>query len=153
MSDDFVDTGTITHIPLDAPIEVIWELIADFGGILRWWPKASAKGVDTEGTGEGMVRHIHTADGHIISEQLALLEPDDRIMELEITHGLPEWMDWYICRFKLMPRGNGCRLEWAPQASILAGTEDQFQEFIETDLGKVSDGLRTYAASLKLRST
>lgn len=152
MPDDFIDIVYSADIPLGAPLPLMWEAIADFGGVMRWWPQGVFTAVDTEGSGEGMFRHIHTADGRVVSEQLALLDPDAKIMELELTEGLPPWMDWYICRYHLSPRGAGCRLNWAPQASIITGTEDQFHDFVEAGLGMVRQGLQDYANSQKVRS-
>ena len=49
---------------LDAPIEVVWGLIRDFGDITAW--ASAARVVRTEGTGVGMIRHIDGPAGRFV---------------------------------------------------------------------------------------
>ena len=67
-----------THHDFDAPAALLWELLADFAHIERWWPKdipavqiervevgrlenlkALADDVELEGEGIGLTRHIY----------------------------------------------------------------------------------------------
>jgi uncharacterized protein YndB with AHSA1/START domain len=50
-----------SHHDINAPREIIWALLMDFGNIEAWWPKDAPIAIDRvelEGRGVGMTRHI-----------------------------------------------------------------------------------------------
>ena len=145
MIDDYVDMESTAEVMLPAPPDEMWALVADFGGMLRWWPPGVFTAVDAEDEGEGMLRHIHTADGQIMTEQLTLLDPETRTLELELLEGLPPWMDWFFSRYEIIPRGETCRLRWSPRGSVAPGTEDKFHRYVEIGFELISKGLRDHA--------
>lgn len=127
-----------------APADVMWETIADFGGLLRWWP-SGIEAVDSEGAGRGMMRRLHLAGGRSVSERLAVLEPENRVMELELLDGRPAYMRWYFARYEVVPRASGSALLWSPRCDVEPGTADKARGFIEAGWGSVGKGLAAYA--------
>lgn len=96
------------------PASVIWELLADFGGIGKWWPEGKLTRVDVEGEGVGMVRHMHTAGGLVLSERLDALDAGARRLALSITGDMPAGIRDYHATGRVAELGpNSCILEWS----------------------------------------
>jgi len=95
------------------PASRIWELIADFGGIGEWWPEGMLTRVEVEGEGIGMVRHMHTVVGLVLSERLDGLDPSERRIDLSITGDLPGGISGYTAFGRVVEVApDSCRLEW-----------------------------------------
>lgn len=74
---------------VDAPADEVWELLTDFGGVLRWWPQDEGSPVGIERvtlTGDhGTVprtRDVVIAGGSVVE---TLLLEDDRAMRIYYT--------------------------------------------------------------------
>jgi hypothetical protein len=95
------------------PASRIWELIADFGGIGEWWPQGMLTRIEVEGEGIGMVRHMHTVVGLVLSERLDGLDPSERRIDLSITGDLPGGISSYAAFGRVVEvAADRCRLEW-----------------------------------------
>jgi hypothetical protein len=58
------------HATIYAPIEQVWALIGDFGGLVRWHPLLER--CETEGEGIGARRSVYFADWWVVEELTAL---------------------------------------------------------------------------------
>ena len=95
------------------PASRIWELIADFGGIGKWWPEGTLARIEVEGEGVGMVRHMHTVIGLVLSERLDGLDPSERRIDLSIAGDLPGGISSYTAFGRVVEVApDSCRLEW-----------------------------------------
>ena len=77
----------------DAPVEKVWEVLADFSGFLNW-AGGGAGEISIEGEGIGMVRHLKMS-GDEIAERLILLDPVKRMLGYELVYGEPLGMKQY----------------------------------------------------------
>ena len=104
---------SIRKIEIPAPAAAVWDLIADFGAIERWWPEGGLDKVVNHGEGIGMVREIHTTVGMTLSEKLEALDPDSMQLELTIVGDLPAGITSYRAQGRVRSTGDGaCELEW-----------------------------------------
>ena len=69
---------------IQAPADEVWEIVADFGEIERWWPAGLVSKIEIEGSGIGMVRALHTMIGIVLCERLDALYPDEHRIEISI---------------------------------------------------------------------
>ena len=106
-----------TEIPASA--QAVWDLIADFGAIERWWPEGGLDKVVQHGQGIGMVREIHTSFGMTLSEKLEALDADTMQIELTIVGDLPAGIESYRAHGRVLATGDrSCRLEWCGRYSV-----------------------------------
>jgi hypothetical protein len=104
-----------SHRTAEFPVSAsrIWELIADFGGIGEWWPEGTLTRVEVEGEGVGMVRHMHTVVGLVLSERLDGIDPSGKRIDLSITGDLPGGISDYSAFGRVVEVApDRCRLEW-----------------------------------------
>ncbi len=123
-----------------APADAFWEVVADFAGMLRWWP-GGIDAVTAEGEGQGMIRTLHIAGGRTVSERLVLLDPVRRVMELELLDGRPAFMRRYFCRYEVAPDGTGSVLTWSPRCEVDPGAGDSARAYIDAGWKAVGGGL------------
>ena len=79
-----------THHDFDAPAALLWELLADFAHIERWWPKdipaVQIERVELEGEGIGLTRHIYNKGfAAPVSERLDFQDPATLTYKLSIV--------------------------------------------------------------------
>ncbi|SES19491.1 SRPBCC family protein [Sphingobium sp. YR768] len=65
------------HAIIDAPIEQIWALISDFGGLMRWHPLLER--CEMEGEGISARRSVYFADWSAV-EELTALDNDHHVL-------------------------------------------------------------------------
>ncbi len=100
-------------IEIPAAADQVWNLLADFGGIAKWWPEGMLDKVECEGEGIGTVRHMHTLIGMVLSERLDALDRAARTIHLSIIAGLPFGIEDYAAVGRVVPTGDdACRLDW-----------------------------------------
>lgn len=110
-----------SHRAEDMPVAAgaVWDVIADFGSLGDWWPAGLLEGVDVEGDGIGMVRHIRTVIGLTLSERLDALDPEARQLRLSITGDLPANMAGYHATGQVFETGaDSSRLEWTGRYQV-----------------------------------
>ncbi len=106
-----VESSKIVEIP--GPAAEVWRLLADFGAIEKWWPAGMLEKVVSEGEGIGMVRHMHTLIGLILSERLDGLDHETRTIRLSIIDGLPLGIeDYHAVGRVIANEENVCTLDW-----------------------------------------
>jgi len=95
---------------IDAPVEKVWDLIGDFGGIQRY--SSGFKSVTCTGSGVGAVRTITLPNDAQIQERCELLDAARRTLDYSIIAGaLP--LTGYLARIQLAEDGAGTRIEWS----------------------------------------
>jgi uncharacterized protein YndB with AHSA1/START domain len=114
---------------LAAPALSVWQLLEDFGSIQRWWPvdgRIRIAKVDIEGTGVGMIRHIHNHGAtHAISERLDLLDPQSRTLVLSIIGTRPPGITGYIAEAHVVDVAeNQCRMDYRALITT-SGVDDE----------------------------
>ena len=67
---------------IDAPIDRVWALVADFGGLMRWHPQVVR--CEAEGSGEGASRTVHFQDRWAV-ERLTRLDPREHVVAYVVT--------------------------------------------------------------------
>jgi hypothetical protein len=92
----------------DAPIDRVWPLISDFGGIGKYM-----RGLDScevEGEGIGADRVIGMAGGQVV-ERLTWLDNDRHALSYTIVSA-PLPLRRYVATIQLSPDGARCGVEW-----------------------------------------
>jgi carbon monoxide dehydrogenase subunit G len=130
---------------IEAPAQAVWELLADFGGIAKWWPGGLEK-VENEGEGVGMVRAIHMF-GLVLREKLEALDPGERVVELSIEGPAPAGITGYRARGRVFEIAPGrCRLEWRGRFRVPGeGDLETARTFLETGYAALFQGLSEHA--------
>lgn len=141
-----VESSLAEEMPF--PADRIWGLVADFGGLADWWPQGLLDRVEVDGDGVGMVRHIHTLVGIVLSEQLDALDNQARRLELSITGDLPAAMSDYHASGHVVELSPGrCRIEWTGRYRVpSADAEAGARAFIEGAYAIMFRGLREHAS-------
>lgn len=141
---------------LAAAADSIWQLLADFGNIQRWWPDDGAvriEDVQLEGQGIGMIRHIQNRGArHRVSERLDFLDPATRTLVLSIIGTRPSGITAYIAEGRLVEvEAMRCRMDYRVLVTTTPGREDQIRDALEKTYGMMFAGLQ--AAALRTKST
>lgn len=119
---------TATHL-FDTPAASVWQTLADFGAIQRWWPvdiSMPIERVTLEGEGIGMIRHITNRGArHPISERLELLDSEARRLVLSIVGERPLGITAYLAEGHVVEAdGARCRLDYRALFTTVPGNED-----------------------------
>ena len=141
---------------LAAAADSIWQLLADFGNIQRWWPDDGAvriEDVQLEGQGIGMIRHIQNRGArHRVSERLDFLDPATRTLVLSIIGTRPSGITAYIAEGRLVEvEAMRCRMDYRVLVTTTPGREDQIRDALEKTYEMMFAGLQ--AAALRTNST
>ncbi len=97
----------------DAPASAVWDLLADWGGILDWIPNNYIASLRLEGKGVGAVRHLITRKDVHLSERLDALDQEFGILALSLVNDLPWGLLSYRARGELEALSETkCRLTW-----------------------------------------
>ena len=97
-------------IDIEASVEDLWQLVADFGEI--GWMRGVKK-VEVSGEGVGMTRAVYAGDGDPIIEELEHLDADGRRLGYTIARNNPMPVDDYHAYCLAIDLGGGrSRLEW-----------------------------------------
>jgi carbon monoxide dehydrogenase subunit G len=97
--------------PVGAPVEEVWKLLADFGGVARFMPGLA--GVDVTGSGVGAVRAVKLDAGAVVKERLEKLDPGARTLSYAIIEG-PMPVRNFLATIRVLDAG-ACRarVEWS----------------------------------------
>ena len=100
---------TITsHI--DAPVETVWQVLDDFGGIAQWTSGVKSSALTSDGAvGEGATRHCDFAPLGGVNERIETYLPNERMtVNLFETFKLP--IAGAIADFNVVTSGEGTAL-------------------------------------------
>jgi uncharacterized protein YndB with AHSA1/START domain len=101
------------HITIDAPIELVWDLLTDYPGYARFpkvkWARLAEPGKDHP-AGVGALRELNV-DGINFSERIVEFEPP-HVLAYKIEKSSPLPIKHDIGRMKLSERGGQTDLDW-----------------------------------------
>lgn len=97
-------------VPVSAPGEKVWEVLADFAGFLKWAGGGEGE-ITIEGEGMGMVRHLKMS-GDEIAEKLTELDPEKKILGYQLVYGKPIGMNEYKALVQVVDVGSVCEIHW-----------------------------------------
>lgn len=97
---------------LNASIDQVWQLVADFGGIGKWIDPSLVKSCEADGNNVGAMRTIVLADGGVVKERLDALEPGARRFTYAIVGESPIPVDNYSATVKLTEADGGTQIDW-----------------------------------------
>ncbi|MBC8073237.1 MAG: SRPBCC family protein, partial [Deltaproteobacteria bacterium] len=97
---------------LAAPVDVVWEILGDFGAAVRWGAPAMETCV-VEGVGVGAVRSL-SGQGLTVRERLLAHDPATRRLSYSILEPHPLPFADYVTTIEVRPQGPGsCRVRWS----------------------------------------
>lgn len=106
----------------------VWEVFADFGGLMRWSPGLT--GCELEGEGVGALRTIKMGD-LVIRERLEECDADARRMRYAIVDGPVPVRD-YLATVLVSDAGGGrTRIEWSSEFESSGAPAEQMKELFE----------------------
>jgi uncharacterized protein YndB with AHSA1/START domain len=100
---------TITR-QIDAPVEVVWEVLNDFGDIQKWSPGVKASELTSQGPiAEGSTRHCDFAPFGGVEERIDRHQPNERLtVHIFGTSRLP--ISDAVADFNIAPYNGGTEL-------------------------------------------
>ena len=114
-----------------ASAESVWEMLRDFGGILRW----NSKGIDSvsvEGEGIGAVRTIGIPGGISLQERLEAHDDEARSFSYSFFGKPVIPLDDYYATMTVFDEGDGqCRVDWESTFEHPAMDAQAARELIE----------------------
>lgn len=106
---------------IGAPVEAVWELFSDFGGVARLYPREGLPplppitGVEVTGDGLGSVRTVHMLEGDPVRERLTRCDRDSLVIEYEAL-SLPIGVASFSARIQLRrAAGDGAVIAFTAQ--------------------------------------
>ena len=113
---------------INAPIEKVWDLVGDFGGIQRY--SSGFKSVQCTGAGVGAIRTITLPNDAQIQERCELLDAARHTLDYSIVAGaLP--LTGYLARIQLAQDGDGTRIEWSSSFEPKGISDSQATTMVE----------------------
>jgi carbon monoxide dehydrogenase subunit G len=91
------------EIQIDKPVDDVWALVGDFGGIAGWMPGVDSCDVD------GDVRVLKMM-GMEVSERLERRDDDDRVIVYGIAGGVP--VETHRATIAVIPEAGGSLVTW-----------------------------------------
>jgi carbon monoxide dehydrogenase subunit G len=116
---------SVTDI-IECPIEQVWAMLSDFGGLMRWHPQLV--GCVTHGAGIGSERVVTLVDGRTATERLEELDPDQHVLVYSVTATANPAMVGATGRIQLASAGpDRTRVTWTfglPESHPAASAEN-----------------------------
>ena len=129
---------------IDAPREVVWDLVSDFGGVKRISPEVESCVLD--GQGVGAVRTINT-QGIVIKERLESLDGKNYTFSYSIVEG-PIPFTNYLAHVELTPSGpSRTKINWSGSFEPAGVPEDTLRQLVETIYRGLIAGIKKAAAA------
>ena len=114
---------------IEASAEKVWDLLGDFGGVMRF--SAGMESCTVEGEGLGAIRTLRMPGGIELDERLEALDESARTLSYSITRG-PLPMKAYYATISVCEEGeNACRVDWESTYEPSGVSEEQAQELAE----------------------
>lgn len=97
---------------VEASADRVWELLGDFGGVVRWGGPA-LQSCTVEGEGVGAIRRITGPGGMQIVERLEARDDTARSLSYAIVEKSPIPIRDYLATVTVTEEGpHACRVEW-----------------------------------------
>ncbi|MDH4146655.1 MAG: SRPBCC family protein [Acidimicrobiia bacterium] len=126
----------------DAPIDRVWPMVSDFGGIEKYM-----RGIDslsTEGSGLGMDRIIGMGEGAVV-ERLTWLDDAAHSYSYTIVSGDGLPFDRYVATVKLAANGDRTDIVWEGNFAPKSGQEEAAPKLARAIY---TGGIKGYKAAL-----
>jgi len=142
----------VTHHDFDAPANKLWDYLADFANIQRWWPTdmpmVQIERVELEGEGIGLVRHIYNKGFPApVSERLDYQDPATMTYKLSIVGQRPAGLTTYQATGRIEPlAADRCRLNYAGEFATESGVPDEAEAFLRVAYDLMFEGLKRAVA-------
>jgi carbon monoxide dehydrogenase subunit G len=127
---------------IDAPREIVWDLVSDFGGVKRISPEVESCVLD--GQGVGAVRTINT-QGIVIKERLESLDGKNYTFSYSIVEG-PIPFTNYLAHVELSPDGERTKVNWSGSFEPAGVPEDTLKQLVETIYRNLIGGIKKAVA-------
>ncbi len=134
---------------IEAPIERVWDLLADLGGVGALVPDGGIAGfpavesVSMEGEGQGAIRLVHLAGGATMRERFDLIDVVNRTI---IYVGLPPNplpIEDYRATIVLTALGPArTRVDWSSTGTLNGASLEDIRTVLETLHTTLIDGAR-----------
>jgi len=113
-----------------APAAPVWEVLGDFGGVLKWGGKM-VQSCTVEGSGVGAVRRVGLPGGAEIAERCEAYDPAGRSLSYSIVGKSPVPIRNYFSTVKVIEQGpNACRVDWRGTFEPDGVPEEQAQAMV-----------------------
>ncbi|HYD48617.1 MAG TPA: SRPBCC family protein [Terriglobales bacterium] len=124
---------------VEAPLDEVWEIASDFGGIQRWSP--AIERCTVTGTGVGAVRSVEM-NGIALSERLEALDNDRHRLQYSIVEG-PLPLKNYLATIEVEETAEDrCRIRWSSTFEPVGLSEEQAKQLIDTIYRQGIQGMR-----------
>ena len=123
---------------IQASADRVWNLVKDFGGILKW-SAGAIEGVTVEGDGIGAVRTLSISGGMSLQEKLEAYDEASQSFSYSFVGEAPLPLDAYYATLTVRDAGPGlARVEWSstfeprgvPEAQAVAMVEGIYKNGI-----------------------
>lgn len=107
------ELSTVQTIRIEAPAERVWALLADFGGIAKWFRALQGSRLVLKTRNEvGAIRELHRGNGTRVREKLVALDPVAMTFAYEYADGDVLASD-YHSEMTVKPLGDAaCEVVW-----------------------------------------
>ncbi len=111
---------------IPAPVDEVWQVVGDFGGIADWLPPLASSGAvaGASGTQVGDTRTCTIDGGPTLTEKLTSRSDADYTYSYAIAEN-PLPMENYKSTIKLHPQGDQTVLEWTGTFDPEEGQEEE----------------------------
>jgi ribosome-associated toxin RatA of RatAB toxin-antitoxin module len=88
-----------------APAQEVWQLVKNFNGLPDWLPAVTGSEIEGGGSGQevGAVRRLTLGDQGHVSEQLLVMDDDDRTLTYQFTDSGPFPVRSYRSTIRVAP--------------------------------------------------
>ena len=115
-----IECAVVIEDKFDAPIDKVWALVSDFGGIAKRIP--GLKNFVLDGAGAGAVRSFQIGDGPVIRERLEMFEPQNYRFAYSLLP--PAFMENYLGEIALTAsETGGCAITWSGACTVPTAAE------------------------------
>lgn len=134
---------------INAPIEAVWLLLADLGGVGRLFPPGGIPGlpalerVTLDGQGQGAVRTVYLADGSHVRERFDVVDPSNHLIQYVGVPPMPIKVDDYRATIKLSALGaDKTRVDWSSTGIPAGATWSELNSILVAIHQGLIDGAR-----------
>ena len=129
---------------IEAPRELAWSVVSDFGSLLRWLPGEEESSIELNGDGIGMTRDLTLSTVGQVQHRLDELDHVKHRLTYTLTRGKPLGMQRYSVTLTLAGDEEHCILHWTGEFEPEAGADvDAMAENLAAAYANMSMGLDT----------
>lgn len=111
-----------------APVQTVWEMLSDFGGVAKW--SAAIESCEVEGDGVGAVRTLAMPGGLKLQERLESFDEDAKSFSYSIIEPCPLPFTNYVSEVRITEAGaDRCTVDWKGRFEP-SGDEEQAQKMV-----------------------